>query len=69
MPIKALNTFIRDWKITARVSQKSEKRTTKNGGSLLKINIIDMFGTKIEAAFFDEAADSFESKLLEGKVY
>jgi len=60
MPIKALNTFTRDWKIQARVSQKGEKRVTKNGGSLLKINFIDMYGTKIEAAFFDEAADHFD---------
>ena len=36
---------------------------TKNGGSLLKITIIDMYGTKIEGAFFDEAADNFERKL------
>jgi replication factor A1 len=69
MPIKALNTFTRDWKIQARVSQKGEKRVTKNGGSLLKINFIDMYGTKIEAAFFDEAADHFDKKISEGKVY
>lgn len=69
MPIKALNTFTRDWKIQARVSQKGEKRTTKNGGSLLKCNFIDMYGTKIEAAFFEEAADHFDKKITEGKVY
>jgi replication factor A1 len=69
MPIKALNTFTRDWKIQARVSQKGEKRVTKNGGSLLKVNFIDMCGTKIEAAFFDEAADHFDKKISEGKVY
>lgn len=46
-----------------------EKRLTKSGGSLLKLSIIDMYGTKIEAAFFDDAADHFEKELKEGKVY
>ena len=45
MPIKALNTFSRDWKIQARVASKSEKRMTRNGGSLLKIELVDMYGT------------------------
>jgi hypothetical protein len=45
MPIKALNTFARDWKIQARVASKSEKRTTNKGGYLLKIGLVDMYGT------------------------
>lgn len=45
MPIKALNTFSRDWKIQARVASKTEKRQTKSGGSLLKIELVDMYGT------------------------
>jgi hypothetical protein len=45
MPLKALNTFARDWKIQARVASKSEKRTTNKGGSLLKIGLVDMYGT------------------------
>ncbi len=57
MPIKALNTFSRDWKIQARVASKSEKRMTRNGGSLLKIELVDMYGTQIEGTFFNEAAD------------
>lgn len=69
MPIKALNTFTRDWKIQARVSSKGEKRVTKNGSAILKIELIDMFGTKIEGAFFGEAADHFEKKISENKVY
>lgn len=69
MPIKALNTFSRDWKIQGRVTSKSEKRPTKSGTSLMKINLIDMYGTKIEATFFDEAADFFDKRLVEGKVY
>ncbi|TNV83159.1 hypothetical protein FGO68_gene14242 [Halteria grandinella] len=69
MPIKALNTFTRDWKIMARVTQKSERRTTKSGGSLLKVNLMDTYGTKIEATFFDDAVDQFERILIEGKTY
>jgi hypothetical protein len=63
MPIKALNTFTRDWKIMARVTQKCERRTTKTGGSIFKVNLMDTYGTKIEATFFDDAADQFEKVL------
>ena len=63
MPIKALNTFSRDWKIQARVASKSEKRMTRNGGSLLKIELVDMYGTQIEGTFFNEAADQFDLQI------
>lgn len=69
MPIKALNTFSRDWKIQARVSSKAEKRQTRNGGSLLKIELVDMYGTQIEGTFFNEAADMFEPQIFENRVY
>lgn len=64
-----MNTFSRDWKIHGRISQKAEKRITHKGGSILKIIIIDSHGTKIEGAFFDEAADYFDRRIAEGKVY
>jgi replication factor A1 len=69
MPIKALNTFSRDWKIQARIACKGEKRSTKSGGSLMKIELVDMYGTQIEGTFFNEAADIFEPKVEENKVY
>lgn len=69
MPLKALNTFARDWKIQARVASKSEKRTTNKGGSLLKIGLVDMYGTQIEGTFFNEAAEIFDQKIKENKVY
>jgi len=69
MPIKALNAFARDWKIKARVASKSEKRITNKGGSLLKITLVDKYGTQIEATFFNEAADSFDKIIEENKVY
>jgi hypothetical protein len=45
MPIKALNTFSRDWMIKARVANKGEKKTTQKGGQLLKIELVDKYGT------------------------
>jgi len=41
MPIKILNTFTKDWMIQARVSSRTELISTKNGGKLLKIELID----------------------------
>lgn len=69
MPLKALNTFARDWKIQARIASKSEKRTTNKGGSLLKIGLVDMYGTQIEGTFFNEAADLFDPRIKENHVY
>lgn len=69
MPLKALNTFARDWKIQARVASKSDKRTTNKGGSLLKIGLVDMYGTQIEGTFFNDAAEHFDRKIQENKVY
>jgi uncharacterized hydantoinase/oxoprolinase family protein len=69
MPIKALNTFSRDWKIQARIASKGEKRATKKGGSIMKIELVDMYGTQIEGTFFNESADFFEPKFHENRVY
>lgn len=55
-PIKALSTFTRDWVIKARVVQKSDLKTTRNGGKLMKIELVDSMGTHIEATFFNDAA-------------
>ncbi len=41
MPIKALNNYIRDWVVKARVASKIFKETTRNGGALLKIELVD----------------------------
>jgi hypothetical protein len=45
MPIKALNTFARDWIIKARIASKGDLKTTRNGIHLLKIEIVDNYGT------------------------
>jgi len=56
-PIKALSTFTRDWMILARVAQRSELRNTRAGGKLLKIELVDKYGTHIEATFFNDSAE------------
>lgn len=56
MPIKILNTFTKDWVIQARISSRTELIKTKNGGKLLKIELIDRNDSKIEGVFFNEAA-------------
>jgi replication factor A1 len=69
MPIKALNTFARDWIIKARIASKGEKKTTRNGGFLMKIELVDQYGTQIEGTFFNDAANKFENILQKDKVY
>ena len=69
MPVKALNTFARDWIIKARVSSKGEKKTTRNGGFLMKIEMVDQYGNQIEGTFFNDAAHKFEHILKRDKVY
>lgn len=68
-PVKALNTFSRDWKIKARIVSKIDKKITSKGGSLLKITLVDKYGSQIDATFFNEAADSFDCQIQDNKVY
>lgn len=68
MPIKALNTFMRDWVIKARVASKN-MRETRNNGHLLKLELIDEYGTPIEGTFFNDAAIKFNNLVCEGRVY
>jgi len=64
-----LNTFARDWIVKARVATKGEKKTTRNGGQLLKIELVDQYGTQIEGTFFNDSAHKFENLIEENKVY
>ena len=63
MPIKALNTFSRDWCIKARVANRGEMKTTQKGGQLLKIELVDQYGTPIEGTFFNDSAKKWNSEL------
>lgn len=69
MPVKVLNTFTRDWIIKARISKRGDVKTTRNGGQLLKIEMVDQYGTQIEGTFFNDAAKMFGEILEENKVY
>lgn len=69
MPIKALNTFMRDWIIKARVASEVRNNVTKKGGKMMKIELVDQYGTQIEGTFFNEAADKFEHILKKDSVY
>jgi DNA polymerase III alpha subunit (gram-positive type) len=58
-PIKALTTFSRDWVIKARIVHKSDLKNTRNGGKLLKLELVDSMNTHIEATFFNDSAEHF----------
>lgn len=63
-PIKALSTFNYDWRIKARVTKKGQIRRWKNNrseGYLLNVDLMDKHGTQIQATFFKDAVDRFES--------
>lgn len=71
-PIRALNSFVPEWKIKAKISNKGEIKRWSNArgeGYLLNINLIDLNGDMIQATFFKEAVDKFEPILDEGAVY
>ena len=44
-PIKALSLTSVTWKIKARVSTKDDVTVTSNGDRLMKIELLDMYGT------------------------
>lgn len=68
-PIKSLNSFMKDWCLKARVTLKSALRVTAKGKSMMKIELLDQDGSQIEAAFFGTAADMFDKRITQGKVY
>lgn len=51
------------------MTQKAEKRVTRNGGTILKIELIDIYGTPIEGTFFNDSADYWNDKIRENAVY
>lgn len=67
-PIKCLSTFNYDWRIKARVTKKHEVKTwvkPKQKGQILKIELMDDEGTRIEATFFNDAVDAFDQIIKE----
>lgn len=71
-PIKALSTFIYDWRIKARLTKKGPRKTWKNNrseGYFINIELMDMHGTQIQGTFFKDACDKFEPMIKEGSIY
>lgn len=71
-PIKALSTFNYDWRLKARLVKKGERRSWKNArseGYLMGVELMDSYGTMIQATFFKDACDKFEPILKEGCIY
>ena len=61
-----------DWIIRARVTKKQVKTfKSRDGGNgrLLNVDIVDAYGTEIQATMFNEACDKFENLLQEKKCY
>ena len=71
-PIKALNSFVPDWKLKAKVARKGEKKSWSNArgtGYLMSVDLIDSNGDQIQGTFFKEAVDKFDQLIEEGGVY
>ena len=71
-PIKALTVNTNDWIIKARVTKKYDRKTWNNArgkGYLMNLDLIDAFGSQIQATFFKDAVDKFEPKLKQNTVY
>jgi len=68
--IKDLSTFTKDWTIKARVSMKGACRPTKAAnGFVMKIEIVDTYGTPIECTFFNDAATHWDTQIVQNQVY
>jgi replication factor A1 len=70
-PIAHLVPSNNEWIIKSRIFSKSEIRhfNAKTAGKLFKCNLVDSYGSEIEATFFNEGADMFFDKIQEGRVY
>lgn len=71
-PIKALSPMNSDWIIKARVSKKypvKEWTNARGAGKLLNFELVDKYGTQIQATLFNKAVDKFDSVLEQDKVY
>jgi replication factor A1 len=71
-PIRAINSFLPEWKLRAKVTRKGEIKTWSNSrgtGYLLNIELTDSKGDQIQATFFKEAVDAFDPIIEEGAVY
>eukprot|EP00347_Sterkiella_histriomuscorum_P020732 403336688 len=72
VPFKQLNLQSQDWTIKAKILKKHEKKCWNNErgqGLLMNIDLIDQWGSTIQATFFKDGVEKFENLLQEGNVY
>ena len=70
--MKALAVGFTDWRIKARIIKKYERKSYQREGrrgQLLSIDLIDGYGTQIQATFFNDSVDKFFNLLKENHVY
>eukprot|EP00435_Cladocopium_sp_Y103_P023224 s3975_g5.t1 len=61
-----------NWRLIARVTQKSEKRNWKNTekeGTIFNVELVDENGVETRGVFFNKEADKFHPILQKGKLY
>ena len=62
-PVQKLNSFLKEWVIKVRLTQKQPIRQTAKGLALLKLVFMDANSTEIEAPCFGPAGEKFDSFL------
>lgn len=71
-PINALSPMNSDWIIKARVSKKYQVKEWSNArgnGKLLTFELVDKYGTQIQATVFNKAVEKFDPIIEQDKVY
>ncbi|CDW85719.1 subunit of heterotrimeric replication protein a [Stylonychia lemnae] len=61
-----------DWVIKAKIMKKSERKMWFNDrgqGLLINLDLMDAFGSTIQATFFKDAVEKYDELLIEGNVY
>jgi len=72
LPIAELSSYIRNWTIKARITNKAPLRTFKKGageGKVFSVDMLDVMGGEIRATFFNQAAEKYFDVLEKGKCF
>lgn len=72
LPIAELSSYIRNWTIKARITNKAPLRTFKKGageGKVFSVDMLDAMGGEIRASFFNQAAEKYFDVLEKGKCF
>lgn len=72
IPIGELSPYQHRWRIKARVTMKGEVRKFANArgeGQFFKIELVDKYGSCIQATFFGRGCETFCNRIFENRVY